>query len=223
MQFRKYTAGVYCLEAEQQFDHGDVVIVPTRRGKEVEVTIWKHLFTKNGVSYHSYIRCDGINSGERLQAKAEKHRERAAKASAQSDHYYEKSNEHRDFLSLGEPIKVGHHSEKRHRRIIEQANTNMGKSVEAANKASELLERAYGAEAASENIFIDTPECLPRLREKLERLTSIHEETKAQRKAGENISRYIISNRAANVRRVKKQLETAEKLWELPKAEGGAS
>lgn len=215
MQFKKYTAGVYCLEAEQQFNHGDVVTVPTRRGKEVEVTIWKHLFTKNGVSYHSYIRCDGINSGERLQAKAEKHRERAAKASAKSDHYYEKSNEHRDFLSLGEPIKVGHHSEKRHRRIIEQANANMGKSVEASNKASELLERAYGAEAASENIFIDTPECLPRLREKLDRLISFQEDAKALRKAGEPVPHFVTANNGANIRRVKKQLETATKLWEL--------
>jgi len=215
MQFRKYTAGVYCLEAEQQFNHGDVVTVPTRRGKEVEVTIWKHLFTKNGVSYHSYIRCDGINSGERLQTKAEKHRERAAKASAQSDHYYEKSNEHRDFLSLGEPIKVGHHSEKRHRRIIEQANTNMGKSVEASKKADELLERAAGAEAASDNIFIDTPECLPRLREKLDRLVAFQEKAKAQRKAGEDVPHFVTANNGANIRRVKKQLDAARKLWEL--------
>lgn len=215
MQFKKYTAGVYCLEAEQQFNHGDLVTVSTRRGKEVEITIWKHLFTKNGVSYHSYIRCDGINSGERLQAKAEKHRERAARASDQSERYYEKSNEHHDFLSLGEPIKVGHHSEKRHRRIIEQANTNMGKSVEAANKASELLERAAGAEAASDNIFIDTPECLPRLREKLDRLVDFQEDAKALRKSGEDVPHFVTANNGANIRRVKKQLETAIKLWEL--------
>lgn len=223
LKFRKYTAGVYCLEAEEQYKHGDVVTVPTRRGKEVEVTIWKHLFTKNGVSYHSYIRCDGINSGERLQHKAEKHRERSVKAAAESDRFYAKSNEHSGFLSLGEPIKVGHHSESRHRRIIEQANTNMGKCVAASNKASDLESRADGAEAASENIFIDTPECLPRLREKLDRLVAFQDDAKARRKAGDDVPHFVTANNGANVRRVKKQLETAEKLWELPKAEGGAS
>ena len=43
----------------------------------------------------------------------------------------------KDFLSLGEPIKVGHHSEKRHRKAIDDAWNNMGKSVEFSDKAAE--------------------------------------------------------------------------------------
>lgn len=91
----------------------------------------------------------------------------------------------------------------------------MGKSVEAANKASELLKRAAGAEAASDNIFIDTPECLPRLREKLDRLVDFQEDAKALRKSGEDVPHFVTANNGANIRRVKKQLETAIKLWEL--------
>ena len=222
MQFKKYTAGVYCLASETRHERGDEVCVPTRRGKEVEVTIWKHLFSKNGVHYYSYTRNDGINSSERLQTKAEKHRERAEKASTRSDQFQEKANEHKDFLSLAEPIKVGHHSEKRHRRIIEQAQNNASKCIAEMKKASELLDRAEGAEAASEKIFIDTPDCLPRLREKLNKLVAFQEDAKARRKAGEDVPHFVTANNGANIRRVKKQLETAERLWSLDEPEEAA-
>lgn len=61
----------------------------------------------------------------------------AASAEQKSNEYYEKSNKDRDFLSLGEPIKVGHHSERGHRKMIDDAWNNMGKSVEFSDKAVE--------------------------------------------------------------------------------------
>ncbi|SLG91858.1 Domain of uncharacterised function (DUF3560) [Mycobacteroides abscessus subsp. abscessus] len=46
---------------------------------------------------------------------------------------------------MGEPIKVGHHSERRHRRSIERAWNALGKSVEAGRAADLAHERARAA------------------------------------------------------------------------------
>jgi hypothetical protein len=60
---------------------------------------------------YSITRADGYNTQERAKAKAEKYSSYAASAEKKSTEYYEASHEGRDFLALGEPIKVGHHSE----------------------------------------------------------------------------------------------------------------
>lgn len=68
------------------------------------------------------------------KAKAERY-EKWANLHSKSNEYFEASQEGRDFLSLAEPIKVGHHSEKRHRALIERNWSRMGKSVEFSEKA----------------------------------------------------------------------------------------
>ncbi|MDL2342538.1 DUF3560 domain-containing protein [Deinococcus sp. MIMF12] len=47
---------------------------------------------------------------------------------------------------MGEPIKVGHHSEGRHRRAIERSDQNMRRAVEEGRKAEYWRGRAAGAE-----------------------------------------------------------------------------
>lgn len=46
----------------------------------------------------------------------------------------------------GEPVKIGHHSEGRHRRAIERSDQNMRKAVEEGRKAEYWRGRAAGAE-----------------------------------------------------------------------------
>ena len=103
---------------------------------------------------------------ERTQVKAEHRAERmehrAEKAEQESDMFYKKSNQHADFLSLGEPIKVGHHSERRHRKIIEQAHNNMGKSVDASKKAEYYTDRAETAKITAEGAQYSNPRYLGR-------------------------------------------------------------
>ena len=136
--FKKYTAGVYCIQSENHdLRHGDNVTITTKYGKEVDCVIWKKLFTKGEYTYYSYVREDGFCSKERLLKKAENRKEWAGNALNKSHEYYEKSNKDRDFLVLGEPIKVGHHSERRHRKAIDDAWNNMGKCVEFNEKAAE--------------------------------------------------------------------------------------
>lgn len=49
----------------------------------------------------------------------------------------------------GEPVKIGHHSESRHRRALNTAHTAMGRTVEADRDAAEAHRRADTASAAT--------------------------------------------------------------------------
>ena len=52
---------------------------------------------------------------------------------------------HRRLPPFGEPIKVGHHSERRHRRDADRAWNTLGKSVEAHRDADRAAQRAQAA------------------------------------------------------------------------------
>src|SRR5690606_5676202 len=93
--------------------------------------------TKDGGFLYSITRADGFNAQERAKNKADKLNGYAGNADKRSNQYYEASQEGRDFLSLAEPIKVGHHSEKRHRELIDRNWERMRKSVNEADKAEE--------------------------------------------------------------------------------------
>lgn len=54
----------------------------------------------------------------------------------------------RDFLRMGEPIKVGHHSERRHRRLIERANSAAIEEATERTAAATLRNRADTLETA---------------------------------------------------------------------------
>lgn len=211
-QFTKYCAGVYCLQTDKDnLEHGEAVEVTTRRGKTVTVIVWKKVLTKNGASYYSYIREDGLDRKGWQARKVERLQNAAERQRKLSDMYFNKSNEHRDFLSLCEPIKVGHHSEKRHRRIIEQAYNNMGKSVAADEKAKDQLGRAAEIESRlSYEINLDTPDSIPQLMQRLDDLEAKRECIKSR--AHES---WELSNLRANIRRYKQRLATAWKLWDL--------
>jgi hypothetical protein len=84
------------------------------------------------------IRDDGLDRKAWLERKLEKREDQQARQARLSDEYYEKAQKDRDFLSLAEPIKVGHHSEKRHRKLLDDNWGNMGKSVEEATKQRAL-------------------------------------------------------------------------------------
>ena len=74
-----------------------------------------------------------------LERKAER-KEAGAEAAAQRA-----EDAHRRLPPAGEPIKVGHHSERRHRRDAERAWDAFGKSVAAHREADEAAQRAQTA------------------------------------------------------------------------------
>ena len=46
----------------------------------------------------------------------------------------------------GQPIIVGHYSEKKHRRLIEKANNDIKKSIELSDKSQYYEDKARSAE-----------------------------------------------------------------------------
>jgi hypothetical protein len=209
--FKKYTSGVFCMQSTEDYIHGQETTILTKYNKEVPVMIYKFLKAANGFKYYSIVRLDGKNSKAHYLKLADKREAQAERAEQKSNEYYAKSNKDRDFLSLAEPIKVGHHSERRHRKIIDQAYNNMGKSVAESEKAAALEYKAESLASIAENLFIDTPEGLQGLIDKVAEL----EQQKADLKAGGDYKSFQLTNLGANIRRYKERLQTAKELWDL--------
>lgn len=68
-------------------------------------------------------------------------------------------------IPMGQPILVGHHSEKRHRRAIERANANIGKGIEAQKKAEHYEQKAKGVGKAG--ISSDDPAAVVKLKKQI--------------------------------------------------------
>jgi len=78
-----------------------------------------------------------------------------------------------DVIPLGQPILVGHHSERRDRRYRERIHGTFLKSYEAGQQAQQLARRAAAAES-SRAVSSDDPEAVARLQEKLAALVAEH-------------------------------------------------
>lgn len=89
------------------------------------------------------------------------------RAAAQDSESSRRCNAARTMAGVmqGEPIKIGHHSEKRHRRDIRRMDDNMRKSCELAKKAEHNRDAAAGVGCAG--ISSDDPEALVKLREEI--------------------------------------------------------
>ena len=87
------------------------------------------------------------------QARIERYQQRAEKAQQHSQDAYDASNRAVEHIPLGQPILVGHHSEKRHRRAIARAQSAMDRSVAEQRKAAYWLQRA---EATTRNTAISS-------------------------------------------------------------------
>ena len=101
---------------------------------------------------------------------------RADRAREQSTQAYERSKYIADAIPMGQPVLVGHHSEKRHRRDIEKINRAMGQSV-AASRKSEYLEskaEAYSKKADALAKELD-PEQQKQKEEQLKKVADLQE------------------------------------------------
>jgi hypothetical protein len=107
---------------------------------------------------------------ERLEAAAD--RARAEGASA-----YNRSHRMMDAIPMGQPVLVGHYSEKSDRRYRDRAWNLLGKSVHANERAAELERRA--ASVGSGGISSDDPEAVAKLQEKVASLEQLQERMKA--------------------------------------------
>lgn len=209
--YSKYCPNVYVAKCDEQHERGEVINVQTKYGKENECIVHNLVAKREGFFYYSITRVDGYNMQERAKRKSEMHRSAAAKAEQKSLQYFEKSEKDRDFLSLGEPVKVGHHSEKRHRKAIKEAWDNMGKSVEMLDKAEEHSRKAERWEIREEDINLSMPESLEYYTEKLARAVDYHEGVKSGIYPREHAFTLSYAKKAVND--LSKKVEIAKILW----------
>lgn len=123
---------------------------------------------------------------ERQEARKRRLLERAAKARAEATQAQEAADRIASFIPPGQPILVGHHSEKRHRRDLERIDRGFRKAHEGRERANELERRAESVGTAG--VSSDDPEAVAKLRANLEALETAQERRKsvnaAWRKAG---------------------------------------
>ena len=158
--YKKYCPNVFVAQCEEAHEKGEIITLTSKYGKESEVEIYNLVGKRNEYFYYSFVRCDGLNSQERAKAKADKYESWANSRERKSDQEYQNSQKGKDFLSLGEPIKIGHHSEKRHRKLIESNWDAMGRSVEHTKKAEEHLSKAEYWESQADKIDLSMPESI---------------------------------------------------------------
>lgn len=207
-KFRKYCPNVWVAECEEEYDKGEIIELETKHGKIVKCEVYNLVAKNNDKYFYSIVRLEDKTYAER---KAERHSNSAANHTAKSQKYYDASQEGREFLSLGEPIKVGHHSEKRHRALIERNWNRMGKSVEYSEKAEEAERKAEYWENKAKEITLAMPESIKYFSDKLENAISYHKGLKDGSIKREHAYSLTYANK--EVKDLKKKVEIAKLLW----------
>lgn len=209
--YSKYAPNVFLAKCSEKHEKGETIEVTTKHGKENESIVFNLIYEKDGFFYYSIVRADGFNVQKWAQQRAERRLEWAASAERKSTEFYNKSNKDADFLSLGEPIKIGHHSEKRHRKAIDDAWNNMGKSVEMDAKAAEHERVAQYWEERAKTINLSMPESIDFYEHKLELAKEYHAGLKSGKYSREHSFSLPYAKKAVN--EAQKNYDLAVKLW----------
>lgn len=207
-RFKKYCPNVWIAECDEEYEKGEIIELETKYGKTVECEVY-NLIAKNSEKYfYSVVR---IEEQSFAQRKAERYNNCSENNIAKSENSYKASLEGREFLSLGEPIKVGHHSEKRHRALIERNRNRMDKSMEFLGKSKEAEQKAEYWENKADEITLAMPESVEYFSKKLEEVTAYHKGLKDG--SIEKSHSYSLAYASKDVKELKQKVGIAIKLW----------
>ena|SRR5262252_1529536 len=121
---------------------------------------------------------------ERRLARAERLREWAEKRAARVNGNFKRAHDILSMIPAGQPILVGHHSEKRHRRDLDRADRAMRAGVENERAAASMASRADSIEASADRaIYMDDPDALERVTDKLAELEAKRDRMKKENAA----------------------------------------
>ena len=211
----KYFPNVFIAKCDEKHEKGDVIILTSKYGKETEHIVHNFLgYTgtkENTMFCYSITRADGFNNQERAKQKVEKLNGYAENADKRSLDLIEKSHEGQDFLALGEPIKVGHHSEKRHRALIDRNWKRMGQAVAEMDKAEAYRQRTAYWEALEGKIDLSMPESLEFFIEQLTDAKDYHQFLKDN--PSERPHSFALTYAGKKVKDLTSKVEFAKKLW----------
>lgn len=114
---------------------------------------------------------------QKLSARAERLANRASRLKSAADSVYRSGRSAVDGIPFGQPILVGHHSERRHRNAIARYDRAIRKSIEleaAAKRAADAASRV-----GTGGISADDPDAVIKLIAKLDGLRNSQERMKA--------------------------------------------
>lgn len=105
---------------------------------------------------------------KKLEAKRARYQELAEKKEAEARARYKAVDDIAKMIPMGQPVLVGHHSEKRHRKDLERMDQNMRKGIEASDAAKYYKNKAetYG----TYSISADDPDAVRKLKQELQEL-----------------------------------------------------
>lgn len=176
---------------------------------------------------------------QKQEGRTERLAQRAKKAQSASNALYENGHKLAEAIPFGQPILVGHNSENKDRRYRAKFCNMFDKSMSLDKKAKELNRRAN--KVGNGGIASDDPKAKVKLTEKLIQLTATQEFRKLTNTAIKNnnttrlieigfkeetankmvtekfkFERYELTNNSAEIRRIKKRLETLTELENTP-------
>lgn len=207
-KFKKYCPNVWVAECDEEHEKGDIINLETKYGKEVPCKVFNLIAKNSEKFFYSVVRIEEKTYALR---KAEKFKASAASNEAKSQEYYNASQEGKEFLSFGEPIKIGHHSEKRHRALIDRNWNRMGKSVEFTEKAEKAEQKAEYWENKANEITLAVPDSIEYFSEKLEKAIAYQKGLKDG--SIEREHSYSLTYASKEVKELKKKVEIAKLLW----------
>jgi len=118
---------------------------------------------------------------QRQESKRDLFTERADKAEQRSNDLHQQSHDTVSMIPMGQPILVGHHSEKGHRARLDRSWNQLGKAVAEGEKAEYYRGKANNI--GSNGIQSDDPEAGDKLQNKIDAAVKNQENMKAVNKA----------------------------------------
>lgn len=128
----------------------------------------------NDQNNNDAIKAERLNRyEERQQNRLDRYEALADKAASKSTAFATRSNQMAECIPFGQPILVGHHSEKRDRNFRSEIHSIMGKSVQEMKKAEYYQNKADSV--GKGGISSDDPNAIEKLKSKLEKLQQAQE------------------------------------------------
>lgn len=151
-----------------------------------------------------------MNSHEIKQAKRKAYYEnKADQAREEADQARQRADKLASRIPFGQPILVGHHSEKHHRSDLDKIANARRQSIEALKKAAYYDNKASGVGKAG--ISRDDPDAIEKLKLKLAALEQERDQIKTARSDGtSDTPAYMLTNLSANIRYTRQRIAKLE-------------
>jgi len=157
------------------------------------------------------INDEDMTPDERAAERAERFEGYSASRAKDADAAYNSVKRISDCIPFGQPILVGHHSEGRHRALIQRNWDRMGKSVEFTKLAEERKDKAEYWEKLTNKVDLSMPESIEYFEHKLEKAKERHEGLKNGTIQREHSFSLTYANK--EVKDLEDKVKTAYKLW----------